>query len=244
MDKKVRELLNRWLENGLISQASYEEIVKFEEESNPNQKSKVARAITLIGGLFLLSGLLGTIPLLWMNLAYWAQLGLLVVTTYFLFYAATYSEKLEDERLFIFKSTERVSSFLFLISNISFGASVTFAINILQETGVINFSEEISFILVSFFVLLYAIYLFLRTKLIFQHAALFYCICFHLGTIGNLLFPNIEPWAAGLFPNCYWKYLGYKYLLNTSETKLVRIFSIGIYCFHWHNNFDRRPHSS
>ena len=199
MDKKVRELLNRWLENGLINQASYEEIVKFEEESNPNQKSKVARAITLIGGLFLLSGLLGTIPLLWMNLAYWAQLGLLVATTYFLFYAATYSEKLEDEKLFIFKSTERVSSFLFLISNISFGASATFAINILQETGIVNFSEEISFILVSFFVLLYAVYLFLRTKLIFQHAALFYCICFHLGAIGNLLFPNIEPWAAGLF---------------------------------------------
>ena len=102
MDKKVRGLLNRWLENGLINQASYEEIVKFEEGSNPNQKSKVARAITLIGGLFLLSGLLGTIPLLWMNLAYWAQLGLLVATTYFLFYAATYSEKLEDEKLFIF----------------------------------------------------------------------------------------------------------------------------------------------
>ena len=164
MDKKVRELLNRWQQNGLINQASYEEIVKFEEESNPNQKSKVARAITLIGGLFLLSGLLGTIPLLWMNLAYWAQLGLLVVTTYFLFYAATYSEKLEDEKLFIFKSTERVSSFLFLISNISFGASITFAINILQETGIVNFSEEISFILVSFLVLLYAIYLFLRKK--------------------------------------------------------------------------------
>ena len=109
MDKKVRELLTRWLENGLINQASYEEIVKFEEESNPNQKSKVARAITLIGGLFLLSGLLGTIPLLWMNLAYWAQLGLLVATTYFLFYAGTYSEKLEDGKLFIFKSTDRVS---------------------------------------------------------------------------------------------------------------------------------------
>ena len=199
MDKKIRELLNRWLENGLISHTSYEEIVKFEEESNPNQKSKVARAITLIGGLFLLSGLLGTIPLLWMNLTYWAQLGLLVATTYFLFYAATYSEKLEDKKLFIFKSTERVSSFLFLISNISFGASVTFAITILQETGMVNFSEEISFILVSFFVLLYAIYLFLRTKLIFQHAALFYCLCFFLGAVGNLIFPNIEPWAGGLF---------------------------------------------
>ena len=174
MNKKVAELLKRWLDNGLINQETYQEIVNFEENSDPNQKSKVARAITLIGGLFLLSGLLGTIPLLWMNLAYWAQLGLLVATTYFLFYAGTYSEKLEDGKLFIFKSTDRVSSFLFLISNISFGASVTFAINILQQTELINFSEEISYILVSFFVLLYAIYLFLRTKLIFQHAALFY----------------------------------------------------------------------
>ena len=93
----------------VLGSAIFQKIVNFEENSNPNQKSKVARAITLIGGLFLLSGLLGTIPLLWMNLAYWAQLGLLVATTYFLFYAATYSEKLEDERLFIFKSTERVS---------------------------------------------------------------------------------------------------------------------------------------
>ena len=154
MDKKVRELLTRWLEKGLINQASYEEIVKFEEESNPNQKSKVARAITLIGGLFLLSGLLGTIPLLWMNLAYWAQLGLLVATTYFLFYAGTYSEKLKDGKLFIFNSTERISSFLFLISNISFGASVTFVINILQETGVTKIGDELSYVLVSFFVLI------------------------------------------------------------------------------------------
>ena len=39
MDKKVRELLNRWLENGLINQASYEEIVKFEE--GVKSKSKI-----------------------------------------------------------------------------------------------------------------------------------------------------------------------------------------------------------
>ena len=104
MNKKVGELLKRWLDNGLINQETYEEIVNFEENSDPNQKSKVARAITLIGGLFLLSGLLGTIPLLWTNLAYWAQLGLLIATTYFLFYAAGYSEKIEDGKLFIFKS--------------------------------------------------------------------------------------------------------------------------------------------
>ena len=199
MEKKVTELLTRWLDNGLINKETYQEIVKFEENSEPNQKSKVARAITLIGGLFLLSGLLGTIPLLWMNLAYWAQLALLVATTYFLFYAASYSEKFEDGKFFIFKSTERVSSFLFLVSNISFGASVTFTLNILQETGIIDLSEDVSYVVVSLFVLLYATYLFQRTKLIFQHAALFYCLCFFLGAIGNLIFPNIEPWAGGLF---------------------------------------------
>jgi len=146
-----------------------------------------------------LSGLFGTIPLLWMNLAYWAQLGLLMATTYFLFFVAGYSEKLEDGKLFIFSSTEKVSSFLFLISNISFGATVTFSLNILQETQVVNIGEDLSYVLVSFFVLLFAIYLFNRTKYIFQHAALFYCLCFFLGSVGNLVFPNIEPWAAGLF---------------------------------------------
>ena len=154
MNKKVRDFLKRSLDNGLIDDETYNKILSFEENTDNNQKSKVARAITLIGGLFLLSGLLGTIPLLWMNLAYWAQLGLLVATTYFLFYAAGYSEKLEDGKLFIFNSTERISSFLFLISNISFGASVTFVINILQETGVTKIGDELSYVLVSFFVLI------------------------------------------------------------------------------------------
>ena len=81
MNKKVRDFLKRWLDNGLIDDETYNKILSFEENTDNNQKSKVARAITLIGGLFLLSGLLGTIPLLWMNLAYWAQLGILVATT-------------------------------------------------------------------------------------------------------------------------------------------------------------------
>ena len=199
MNKKVRDYLDRWRDNSLIDEDTYNKIVSFEENTGTNQKSKVARAITLIGGLFLLSGLFGTIPLLWMNLAYWAQLGLLIATTYFLFYVAGYSEKLEDGKLFIFNSTERVSSFLFLISNISFGAAVTFSLNILQETQVVNTGEDLSYVLVSFFVLLLATYLFNRTKYIFQHAALFYCLCFFLGSVGNVVFPNIEPWAAGLF---------------------------------------------
>lgn len=64
MDKKILNLLNKWLENNLISKSTFENIVNFEKNSNPSQRSKVAKTITLIGSLFLLSGLLGTLPLI------------------------------------------------------------------------------------------------------------------------------------------------------------------------------------
>ncbi len=199
MDKKIQSLLNKWLENNLISESTYENIVNFENNSNPSQKSKVAKTITLIGSLFLLSGLLGTLPLIWDNLAYWAQLLLLIVTTMFLMYAANYSEKFEDRNIFIFKSSERVSSILYLISTISFGSVIAFTLNILNTTNNVSFSEEISILLVSLFVFIYSFILYVRTRLIFQHIALFYTSIFFLGSLGNLIFPNIEPWAGGLF---------------------------------------------
>ena len=199
MDKKIQNLLNKWLENNLISESTYKNIVNFENNSNPSQKSKVAKTITLIGSLFLLSGLLGTLPLIWDNLAYWAQLLLLIVTTMFLIYAANYSEKFEDRNIFIFKSSERVSSILYLISTISFGSVIAFTLNILNTTNNVRFSEEISILLVSLFVFIYSFILYVRTRLIFQHIALFYTSIFFLGSLGNLIFPNIEPWAGGLF---------------------------------------------
>ncbi len=199
MDKKIQNLLNKWLENNLISESTYENIVNFENNSNPSQKSKVAKTITLIGSLFLLSGLLGTLPLIWDNLAYWAQLLLLIVTTMFLIYAANYSEKFEDRNIFIFKSSERVSSILYLISTISFGSVIAFTLNILNTTNNVSFSEEISILLVSLFVFIYSLILYVRTRLIFQHIALFYTSIFFLGSLGNFIFPNIEPWAGGLF---------------------------------------------
>ena len=199
MDKKIQNLLNKWLENNLISESTYENIVNFENNSNPSQKSKVAKTITLIGSLFLLSGLLGTLPLIWDNLAYWAQLLLLIVTTMFLIYAANYSEKFEDRNIFIFKSSERVSSILYLISTISFGSVIAFTLNILNTTNNVSFSEEISILLVSLFVFIYSFILYVKTRLIFQHIALFYTSIFFLGSLGNFIFPNIEPWAGGLF---------------------------------------------
>ena len=199
MDKKIHKLIDKWLDSNVISQSVYDEIIKFEKDANPSQKSKVAKAITLIGSLFVLSGLLGTLPLIWDNLAYWAQLILLIVTTVFLIYAANYSEKFEDRNLFIFKSSERVSSVLYLISTISFASVIVFSLNILNTTNLINFSDDISILIASFFVLIYAIYLYIKTGLIFQHIALFYTSIFFLGSLGNLIFPNIEPWAGGLF---------------------------------------------
>ena len=199
MDKKIHNLLNKWKENNLITDSTYQEIVKFESNSSPTQKSKVAKAITLIGSLFLLSGLLGTLPLIWDNLTYWAQLLLLVVTTVFLIYAANYSEKFEDKNIFIFKSSERVSSVLFLISTISFGSVIVFSLNIINNTTGFSLSEDIQILIVSFMVVIYSLYMYSRTKQIFQHVALFYSSIFFLGSVGNIIFPNIEPWAGGLF---------------------------------------------
>ena len=199
MDKKIFNLLTKWLENDLISASTFDNIVNFENNLNPSQKSKVAKTITLIGSLFLLSGLLGTLPLIWDNLAYWAQLILLIVTTLFLIYAANYSEKFEDKNIFIFKSSERVSSVLYFISTISFGSTIAFTLNILNRTIDTNFSEEVSITIVSCSVFIYSLILYVRTRLIFQHIALFYTSIFFLGSLGNLIFPNIEPWSGGLF---------------------------------------------
>ena len=199
MDKKILNLLNKWLENDLITESTFDNIINFENNSNPSQKSKVAKTITLIGSLFLLSGLLGTLPLIWDNLAYWAQLILLIVTTLFLIYAANYSEKFEDKNIFIFKSSERVSSVLYFISTISFGSTIAFTLNILNRSIDTNFSEEVSILIISFSVFVYSLILYIRTHLIFQHIALFYTSIFFLGSLGNLIFPNIEPWSGGLF---------------------------------------------
>lgn len=199
MDKKILNSLNKWLENNLISESEYKNILDYEKNLNPSQKSKVAKAITLIGSLFLLSGLLGTLPLIWDNLTYWAQLLLLIVTTFFLIYAANYSEKFEDRSIFIFKSSERVSSVLYLISTISFGSVAVFTVNIINRSTNQSISEDFQILIVSFFVTIYSLYLYTRTRQIFQHVALFYSTIFFLGSVGNIIFPNIEPWAGGLF---------------------------------------------
>ena len=38
MDKKIHKLINKWLDNHVISQSVYDEILKFEKDANPSQK--------------------------------------------------------------------------------------------------------------------------------------------------------------------------------------------------------------
>jgi len=199
MDKKILKSLDSWLSNDLISESTYKNILDYENNLNPTQKSKVAKAITLIGSLFLLSGLLGTLPLIWNNLTYWAQLLLLVVITFFLIYSARYSEQFEDKNFFIFKSSEQVSSVLYLISTFSLGSVVIFSINFINTRPNINISEDIQILILSLTILIYSLYLYMRTHQIFQHISLFYSSIFFLGSVGNIIFSNIEPWAVGLF---------------------------------------------
>ena len=199
MDKKILKSLNTWLSNDLISESTYKNILDYENNLNPTQKSKVAKAITLIGSLFLLSGLLGTLPLIWDNLTYWAQLLLLVVITFFLIYSARYSEQFEDKNIFIFKSSERVSSVLYLISTFSLGSVIIFSLNFINAAPNFNISEDIEILILSVTILIYSIYLYTRTHQIFQHISLFYSSIFFLGSVGNIIFSNIEPWAGGLF---------------------------------------------
>jgi len=199
MDKKILKSLDSWLSNDLISESTYKNILDYENNLNPTQKSKVAKAITLIGSLFLLSGLLGTLPLIWDNLTYWAQLLLLVVITFFLIYSARYSEQFEDKNIFIFKSSEQVSSVLYLISIFSLGSVVIFSINFINTRPNINISEDIQILILSLTILIYSLYLYMRTHQIFQHISLFYSSIFFLGSVGNIIFSNIEPWAGGLF---------------------------------------------
>src|SRR5210317_18749 len=199
MDKKILKSLDSWLSNDLISESTYKNILDYENNLNPTQKSKVAKAITLIGSLFLLSGLLGTLPLIWNTLTYWAQLLLLVVITFFLIYSARYSEQFEDKYIFIFKSSEQVSSVLYLISTFSLGSVVIFSINFINTRPNINISEDIQILILSLTILIYSLYLYMRTHQIFQHISLFYSSIFFLGSVGNIIFSNIEPWAGGLF---------------------------------------------
>lgn len=201
MNKNIREQLSLWLENNLINQETYDNILEFEknDQNNSTYKSRIAKTITLIGGLFVLSGLLGTLPLIWDNLAYWAQLLFLGIVAIFLNFAGSYSEKSKDNKIFIFNSTERVSSVLYFGSLVSFVAFLIFTFNITNSLNITDLNEEILFLIISLTAMIYTTFLYFKTKFILQHGALFLNTAFVFGSVGNLLFPNLEIWAFGLF---------------------------------------------
>ena len=201
MNKNIREQLSLWLENNLINQETYDNILEFEknDQNNSTYKSRIANTITLIGGLFVLSGLLGTLPLIWDNLTYWTQLLFLGIVTIFLNFAGSYSEKSKDNKIFIFNSTERVSSVLYFGSLVSFVAFLIFSFNITNSLNITDLSEEILFLIISLTAMIYTTFLYFKTKFILQHGALFLNTTFVFGSLGNLLFPNLEIWAFGLF---------------------------------------------
>jgi len=201
VNKNIREQLSLWLENNLINQETYDNILEFEknDQNNSTYKSRIAKTITLIGGLFVLSGLLGTLPLIWDNLAYWAQLLFLGIVAIFLNFAGSYSEKSKDNKIFIFNSTERVSSVLYFGSLVSFVAFLIFTFNITNSLNITDLSEEILFLIISLTAMIYTTFLYFKTKFILQHGALFLNTAFVFGSVGNLLFPNLEIWAFGLF---------------------------------------------
>ena len=201
MNKNIREQLSLWLENNLINQETYDNIIEFEknDQNNSTYKSRIAKTITLIGGLFVLSGLLGTLPLIWDNLTYWTQLLFLGIVTIFLNFAGSYSEKSKDNKIFIFNSTERVSSVLYFGSLVSFVAFLIFSFNITNSLNITDLSEEILFLIISLTAMIYTTFLYFKTKFILQHGALFLNTAFVFGSLGNLLFPNLEIWAFGLF---------------------------------------------
>lgn len=201
MSKNIREQLSFWLENNLINQETYDNILEFEksDQNNSTYKSKIAKTITLIGGLFVLSGLLGTLPLIWDNLTYWAQLLFLGIVTVFLNFAGSYSEKSKDNKIFIFNSTERVSSVLYFGSLVSFVAFLIFTFNILNSLNITDLREEVLFLIISLTAIIYTTFLYFKTKFILQHGSLFLNTAFVFGSLGNLLFPNLEIWAFGLF---------------------------------------------
>ena len=201
MNKNIREQLSLWLENNLINQETYDNILDFEknDQNNSTYKSRIAKTITLVGGLFVLSGLLGTLPLIWDNLVFWAHLLFLGIVTVFLNFAGSYSEKSKDNKIFIFNSTERVSSVLYFGSLVSFVAFLIFTFNITNSSNITDLSEEILFLIISLTAMIYTTFLYFKTKFILQHGALFLNTAFVFGSLGNLLFPNLEIWAFGLF---------------------------------------------
>ena len=164
MDKKIQKKLKTWLDNDLITEDVFSSIESFESsEPQKTEKGTLSKTIILIGGLLVFSGitpLIGQIP-------DWAQLILLILFTFVLFYSAFYIEKKYQGNTFLFDSNETLRNFLFLLATGAFGFTFLFIFEFFNAT------EEISNTITSFLVFILSIYLFNKTRYLYQQFTLF-----------------------------------------------------------------------
>ena len=164
MDKKIQKKLKTWLDNDLITEDVFSSIESFESsEPQKTEKGTLSKTIILIGGLLVFSGitpLIGQIP-------DWAQLILLILFTFVLFYSAFYIEKKYQGNTFLFDSNETLRNFLFLLATGASGFTFLFIFEFF------NTAEEITNSITSFLIFILSIYLFNKTRYLYQQFTLF-----------------------------------------------------------------------
>jgi len=164
VDKKIQKKLKTWLDNDLITEDVFSSIESFESsEPQKTEKGTLSKTIILIGGLLVFSGitpLIGQIP-------DWAQLILLILFTFVLFYSAFYIEKKYQGNTFLFDSNETLRNFLFLLATGASGFTFLFIFEFF------NTAEEITNTITSFLIFILSIYLFNKTRYLYQQFTLF-----------------------------------------------------------------------
>mgnify|MGYP005627849513 FL=1 len=164
MDNKIEKKLKIWIENNLISEDVFDSIKDF-EANQPKLVSKgtLSKTIILIGGLFVFIGLTAIVDQVFPD---WAQLISLVVFTSVLFYSAFFIEKKYDGNTFLFDSNEKLACFLFLLATGGFGFSTFLVLEFFDV------DEDTSRIITSTLTFILSIYLFNKTKYIYQQLTL------------------------------------------------------------------------
>ncbi len=163
MDKKIQKKLKTWLDNDLITQDVFSSIESFESsEPQKTEKGTISKTIILIGGLLVFIA----ITSLFESIPDWSQLILLVLFTFVLFYSAFYIEKKYQGNTFLFDSNETLRNFLFLLATGASGFTFSFAFEFF------NTIEEISSTVTSFLIFILSIYLFNKTKYLYQQFTL------------------------------------------------------------------------
>ena len=175
MDKKLEKKLNAWLENDLITEDVLHLIQNFEDKDpSKNERGNISKTIILIGGLFVFIGLTAIIDEVFPD---WAQLLSLIIFTSILFYSAFYIEKKYEGNTFLFESNEKLTNFIFLIGTGAFGSTSFFIFEFF------DIDEDISRAITSLITFILSVYLFNKTKYLYQQFTLLVSTEFFLITL-------------------------------------------------------------